>query len=105
MEIEEIQDFADWEIKRLDKAYNLTNEKAKFRATMKLTEEVGELMNEISKKEQMQRKEKSEFKEQDLAEEFADVILTACIIARRYKIDIIDALETKIDKVRQRRYT
>ncbi len=104
MEIEEIQDFADWEIKRLDKAYNLTDERAKFRATMKLTEEVGELMNEIAKKENMQRKEKSEFKDKDLEEEFADVILAACIIARRYKIDIIDALETKIEKIRQRRY-
>jgi hypothetical protein len=66
MEIEELQDFVDWDIKR--------NGDSKKLETVKMDEEI-----------------------------FANIILNACVLARRQKIDIVDALTKKIEIIRGRK--
>ena len=105
MEIEEIQDFADWEGKRKSKAFGMNDEKSKMYDSMKLSEELGELMDEILKQLNLQRKEKLQnMDKKHLAEEFADVVLISFILARRFNIDMVDAIENKIETVRGRKY-
>ena len=107
MEIDELNDFAEWESKRKEKLFGKTNEEMKLIDAVKLSEEVGEFMNELCKSMGLQRKEKLEDPEKtkkELAKEFADVVLTAVILAKRLNIDISDALEEKIEIVRARRY-
>jgi NTP pyrophosphatase (non-canonical NTP hydrolase) len=105
MEIEELQDFIDWEIKRLNIFTNKTNEELKPWSAVKLGEEVGELQEQVIGNSGIQRKEKADkFSKENLGEEFADVIITACILARRHNVDIVDALTKKIEVIRGRDY-
>lgn len=107
MDFDELNDFADWEAKRLEKAFAKSNEQLIFPQAIKLAKEVGELMNEVLKQSGIQRREKIESKEiteKKIREEFADVVLVSCILAKRIGIDINTAIEDKIEKVRARRY-
>ena len=107
MDFTEINDFAQWESKRKETFLKKTNEEMIFADFMKLSEEIGEFANEIQKKLKMQKKEKMDSEEninKNLADEFADVILTTSIIAKRLGIDIETAIERKIDIVRARKY-
>lgn len=70
---------------------------------VKLSEEVWELSWEILKKIWKQRKEKLDnFSEENLKEEFVDVILTALILAKSLEIDINEALKIKLEKIEKR---
>ena len=60
MEIEELQDFIDWEIKRLNGFLGKSNEELKPWAAVKLAEEVGELQNEVLGHSSLHRLEKME---------------------------------------------
>lgn len=107
MEIEEIMDFADWENKRVERVSGKTNKELIDSQIMKIGEEYGEFINEFLKSYKWQRKEKIESIEvskKELEKEFADIILTAFLAARRLNIDPVDALENKMDIVRSRKY-
>lgn len=107
MDFDELNDFADWESRRLADYYKKTNEEMVFPTAIKLSEEVGELMDEVLKHSGIQRKEKMESKDVaigKIAEEFADVVLVATLLAKRLGVDVAHAIEAKIDKVRARRY-
>jgi len=105
MDLKEMQDLADREGKRKSEAFGLDDEKAKMYDSMKLSEEVGELMEEILKNLSLQRKEKmSDISKEHLAEEFADVVLVVFGLAGRFNIDMKKAIENKIKIVKKRNY-
>jgi len=105
MKVEELQDFIDWEIKRLNEFLGKNNEELKPWAAIKLAEEVGELQSEVIGHSKLHRKDKMDkFSDESFKKEVADVIITTCILVRRHNIDIVDALENKIEIIRGRSY-
>lgn len=107
MEIKDINSFAEWEMKRKEKLFNKSNQEMILIDSLKLSEELGEFMNEIQKSLGLQRKEKLEEKEitkKHLGEEFADVILVASMLANRLGINTEGALKNKIEIVKNRKY-
>ncbi len=68
--------------------------------TVKLSEEVGELSNEILSSLSLQRKSKLEkFDVHNLYEEFADIILATISLANAMKVDIDRAVDSKMKKL------
>ncbi len=69
----------------------------------KLTEEVGELAEQILASGNLQRSGKNlKADDEALAKELADVIIVACLIGDTFKIDLTNALEQKMIKIEQR---
>jgi len=104
MEFKELLKFIETEDGRLKKHYDLTDqEKHVFARTIKLTEELGELCNEVLAHSSLQRKDKMEKHDQEnLPEEFADVMITTLLLAKSMNVDIEKALEKKIEKINKR---
>lgn len=71
--------------------------------TVKLNEEVGELCNEVLLFSGNQRQEKlAKYDGSNLANEFADVIITTLLLAKTMDVNIQEALERKINKINER---
>ncbi len=106
MEIEEINKFIEEEIKRLEKYYkDKDNNELTMAIGFKVVEEIGELFNEILKHKGYQRKEKlDKMNKKDIKTEFADVIFTVLILAKRFDIDIEDAIKIKMEEIKKRDY-
>ena len=107
MEFSELKEFVKFEQGRREKMFNKTNDEMIVYDAIKLSEEVGELMDEFLKYEGMQRKEKLRDKEEtkeEVAKEVADVILVAMILADRMGIDFEQALKEKIEILKGRDY-
>lgn len=69
----------------------------------KLTEETGELANEVLASIGYQRSEKlKNHSKETLEGEFSDVFVTALLLAKAANIDINKALENKIEKLNNR---
>jgi len=104
---EEIKKFAEVEAKRIEKLFGKSNEEMILVDAVKLSEEVGEVMNEILNYLRLQRKEKLDTKEkvkENLASELADIVLVSNIIAKRTGIDLFASLKNKMDVVKRRDY-
>jgi NTP pyrophosphatase (non-canonical NTP hydrolase) len=104
MELSEILEFIDQEDARLSKLYanHCDKEKRILARTVKLSEEFGELCEEILTHNGLQRKQKLEnHDKENLPEEFADVLITTLLVAKAMNVDIAKALEKKIDKIRK----
>ncbi len=68
--------------------------------TVKLSEEVGELSNEILSSLSLQRKSKLEkTSKKNMFEEFADVILSTAALANTMGVDLDRAIRAKLTKV------
>lgn len=68
--------------------------------TVKLSEEVGELSNEILSVLSLQRQSKlRKFDKQNLYEEFADIIISTLILANATRVDISRAVNDKMKKI------
>jgi len=107
MEINELTKFAEWEAKRKEKLFNKSNEEMILIDSLKLTEELGEFMNEIQNFLGYQRKEKLDHKDivkKHLGEELADVMLVTAILAKRLGINMEESIENKINIVKERKY-
>lgn len=105
MQVEELQDFIDWEIKRLNGPLGKNDEEMKSWDSVKLVEETGEFLSEVRTISGIYRDEKKkEFSKENFGNEFVDVIISACIIARRHNIDIVDSIVNKIEIIRRRKY-
>jgi NTP pyrophosphatase (non-canonical NTP hydrolase) len=108
MQLQELLDFAHLERQRLltyfqQEGINLAQDKEILANTAKLSEEVGELSNEVLSYLGLQRKSKlAKSKPEDLAEEIADVLITTLVLADGAGIDISQALEQKIAKIKIR---
>lgn len=105
MQLKELLEWIKVEDKRLKERFgNYGDQEKRILAhTVKLTEELGELCDEVLAYNSLQRKEKlNENTEENLAEEFADVLITSLILAENMNIDIKKALEEKINKINKR---
>ena len=91
MEFTELLKFIDLEDQRLKNYYGnyIDEEKRILARTVKLTEELGELCNEVLAANSLQRKQKLDKTDKNnLGEEFADVIITALLLSKSMNIDI-----------------
>ena len=105
MELKELLKFVEIEDERLKKYYGgySNQEKRILARTVKLTEELGELCNEVLAHNSLQRKQKLDnHDKENLLEEFADVIITTLLLAKALNVDIKKALEKKIEKINKR---
>lgn len=103
--MERLLEFIETEDKRLKEHYfkNVDKEKLILARTVKLTEELGELCEEVLSHNSFQRKEKLDnHQKENLPEEFADVLITTLLLAKSMEVDIKKALEKKIEKVNNR---
>ncbi len=107
MEIKEINEFVEEEVKRIKEYYsNKSDEELILAMIVKTIEEIGELFNEILAHKGFQRKTKlDKLDEKNLETELADSLITLFIIGNRFNIDIETALKNKMDKLKQRSYT
>lgn len=107
MEIKDLQEFAEWENKRIEIASGKSNEELVSTQVMKIAEEYGEFVNEFLKIHGWQRKSKQknpELTKEDMAEELADVVLVAFLAGKRLNINLDEELKEKIAKVKERKY-
>lgn len=105
MELQDLLTFIEKQKDVVRKHYNNITDQEKFilAASVKLSEELGELSQEILGSLSLLRKEKLEKHNQETLEnEFADVLITTLILAKSMNIDIKKALENKIDKISER---
>jgi NTP pyrophosphatase (non-canonical NTP hydrolase) len=102
MKMDKLLDFVKVESKRLEENYPCDNlDKETFARAVKMVEEMGELFDEILNHSSLQRKEKSGL-DDNLAEEFADVLITTLLLAERMGVDIEKSLKKKIEKINKR---
>jgi len=105
MEFRELLRFITIENERLKKYYDAYNDEEKhiLARNVKLAEEVGELSEQVLFRSALQRKQKyKNHNKKALSEEFADVIITAMLLAIAMNIDIEKSIEKKIEKVNKR---
>lgn len=105
MTLKEATDFIDGYSQKLESKFGKyeDNEKLILSSTVKLTEELGELCNEVLVANSRQRKEKLvDHKEEALAEEFADVFLALLMLAKDMHLNLDDAVKNKIEKIKKR---
>ena len=105
MNFDKLLKFIEIEDERLKKYYGGYDDQKKriLARTVKLSEELGELCNEVLSFNALQRKEKMENRDaENLSEELADVLITALLLAKAMDINVEKALEKKIKKIDKR---
>lgn len=105
MQLKDLQKFITKEDQRLREYYGNQEDKEKYilARTVKLTEELGELCDEVLSYTSTQRKDKlDEHDANNLSDEFADVVITTLLLAEIMNIDIEKALKQKIEKIDKR---
>jgi len=106
MDLKELHEFVRSEDHRLRDLYPEQTHKERILSRMcKLTEETGELAEQVLKTLAMQRKEKMiDVKKEDLEEELVDVLITAFLLSEILEVNIDDAIEKKVNKIKNRNY-
>jgi len=104
MELRDLLQFIEIQDERLKRYYSgLEQEKVVLARTVKLTEELGELCQEVLAHCSLQRRQKLEScNKEKMSEEFADVLITTLLLAKSVDIDVERALEKKIQKINKR---
>jgi NTP pyrophosphatase (non-canonical NTP hydrolase) len=104
MELKDLLKFIEIEHERIIKCYGSPTKSEEILArTVKLTEELGELCNEVLAHNGDQREDKMlNYNKDNLPLEFADVIITTLLLAKAMNVDIESALEKKIEKINKR---
>jgi len=105
MELKELLQFIEAQDERLKKYFgdHADQEKRILTRTVKLSEELGELCDEVLTFNSMQRKQKLDSHDKEnLPKEFADVIITALLLARAMDVDMEKALEGRIEELEKR---
>lgn len=107
MEFKELMEFVTSEDLRLIAHYGESmDERTRILArNVKLSEEVGELSEEILTYLSFQRNNKLSENKEKLAKEMADVLLVTLLIAKSTGVDIEKALEQKISEIKKRDYS
>jgi len=98
MEIKEFQKMCADVVDKIDKKYGI--ERDPQLAFTQLMEEIGELARDINLK-RLRRKEPDK---ENLSGEFADVFLQLAMLAEMHNIDLEEAIENKIKKLKERGY-
>jgi NTP pyrophosphatase (non-canonical NTP hydrolase) len=105
MQLKELKKFIKKEDRRLRESYGSYKDEEKriLARTVKLTEELGELCDEVLSHVSLQRKVKLDKHDaNNLPGEFADVVITTLLLAEVMKVDIEKALKMKIKKINAR---
>jgi len=106
MELDELMDFITEESERLDQRdpHFKGQDKKILAGAVKLSEEVGELSDEILADFKLQREDKQykEGSEDRLAGEVADVLISTLILAQILELDVEKALESKVKQIEAR---
>ena len=106
MNISELQDFFAKVSKKLDGKFPDTDEKLRIMSqTVKLSEESGELAEQILLWSGGQLHKDKLWDKEAIAGEVADVIITVGTIAQELGIDIEDALQKKMEYLEAKRET
>ena len=84
--------------------YPLNSQKeAIMGAVLKLIEETGEFANELLGSWSLQRKSKmGQYKQENLAKEWADVFFALCMIAFRLGVSPEQAVQTRLEEIKER---
>lgn len=105
MQLKELMKFIKKEDKRIKIRFGNYKDKEKLllARTVKLTEELGELCDEVLSFNSMQRPEKLEKRNVDnLYGEFADVLMATLLLAEAMGVDVEKALKEKMKKLEER---
>lgn len=104
MEVKELSDFMDWTLtKGRYPALNYSIRERVFAQTLKISEEVWELSEQISWKFWWQRLDKiDKFSDEKLGNELADVIFSTIRLARLLDLDVDEILSKKMKILRER---
>ena len=71
----------------------------------KLTEEVGELSDEVLAACKLQRAEKlAKYSDESLGDEVTDVLISALLVAEVAGVNVEESLRRKVDKIKARSY-
>jgi len=99
----ELKKFIKKQDLRLRQQYKADEDKHILLRTVKLTEELGELCDEVLSFNAMQRKDKLAKHEMgNLAAEFADVLIVTLLLAEAMNVNIEKALREKIIEIDKR---
>lgn len=101
MNIKDLQKFGEEDNKHLRERNKTTEKEAILTNALKLSEEVGEVCDEVLKSFSYAREEKME-KKNELSHEIADVIIGSSVLAASLGVDLEKALKEKMKKVRER---
>lgn len=106
MDLKELLEFLEEEDKRIRNHYGYTDQEKRILArTVKLTEELGELCEEVLSHSAMQRTDKlSKHDKENIHKEFADVIFSSILLARSMNIDVEKALKNRMEEIKKRDY-
>jgi len=106
MELKDIHEFMESEIKRLDELYKDKDKKELVMAHgFKVVEELGELFEQLLTYKGYQRKDKlDKLDEEEIKKEFVDVIFTVLLLAKRFDINIEEAIEIKMNEIKKKDY-
>ena len=103
MKFEELLEFVALENKRLSDHHKIDGDKKLLAHTVKLSEEMGELSEEILEYLSLQGKHKAGKLEKDnLAKEVADVLIALLIIADTVEVDVKEGLRRTMEKINKR---
>jgi NTP pyrophosphatase (non-canonical NTP hydrolase) len=106
MTIEEFQTFIDEQdafFLSLGKNAGRTDRERVLARTVKISEEFGELCDEVLASMGDQRTGKMDGKDKEsLADEFADVVITTFLLAKSMDVDVMEALDRKTEKIREK---
>lgn len=105
MTIEELQKFIDEQdaMFRALREDDFSEREHMFARIIKLGEEYGELCDEVLASIGGQRKDKmKDHAPTDLQDEFADVVICTFMLAKALNVDIMQALDHKIPKIREK---
>ncbi|MFA6415056.1 MAG: MazG nucleotide pyrophosphohydrolase domain-containing protein [Candidatus Paceibacterota bacterium] len=103
MDIEEFQKFIDEQdaLFRTTKQASHTERERVLARTVKISEEFGELCDEVLASLGDQRTGKMDGRSaESLADEFADVVITTFLLAKSMEVDVMGALSRKTEKIR-----
>lgn len=98
METKEFQKKCADVVNKIDKKYGI--ERDPQLALAQLMEEIGELAKDVNFK----RLRKQEPDKENLSGEFADVFLQLAMLAEMHGVDLEEAIENKINKLKERGY-
>lgn len=107
MKLAALQECATAEMERLERHYQFAeDERARMLAHMtKITEEVGELAEQVLGHLQLQRGAKLKVLEKEhIKKELADVLYTTMILASSLDIDMEKVMEKRVAELRARHY-
>lgn len=105
MDIKELSDFVDWTLDkwRYPTSWDYSMRERCFSQTMKISEEVWELSEQVLWKFGWQRLEKMDkISDEKLENEIADVIFSTIRLARIMNLDVNEILNNKMEILKER---